>query len=525
MFNISSVELDWKGLSLKLETGLVARQADGAVTCTLGGTVVLCTVTASREDNQNNDFFPLSVHYIEKDYSSGKIPGGFFKREGRPSENEILSSRLIDRPIRPLFHSDFKNETQVICTVINYDGENDPAICAMIGASAAITISGLPFLGPLACSRVGFMDGEYILNPTNEEMKESELDLVVAGTRDGVLMVESEANELDEKMMLGAVQFGFNEFQNVIDKIIELAEKSAKESWKVPEKQKPDFLNKLIETSTKKLSPIYNIKEKKKRNESLNEKRKEILEDFQDIADDHSFIMEEIKKIEKDIVRSSVVKSKKRIDGRGLDEVRDIDVRVDLLDNVHGSALFTRGETQALVTTTLGTTSDEQMLDTLDGDIKQKFMLHYNFPPFSVNEVGRIGSTGRREVGHGKLAWRAINPILKKESQDFPYTIRVVSEITESNGSSSMATVCGSSLALMDAGVPLKKPIAGIAMGLIKEDKKFVVLTDILGDEDHLGDMDFKVAGTENGITSLQMDIKVDGITEDIMKESLSKAH
>ncbi len=525
MFNISSVELDWKGLSLKLETGLVARQADGAVTCTLGGTVVLCTVTASREDNQNNDFFPLSVHYIEKAYSSGKIPGGFFKREGRPSENEILSSRLIDRPIRPLFHSDFKNETQVICTVINYDGENDPAICAMIGASAAITISGLPFLGPLACSRVGFMDGEYILNPTNEEMKESELDLVVAGTRDGVLMVESEANELDEKMMLGAVQFGFNEFQNVIDKIIELAEKSAKESWKVPEKQKPDFLNKLIETSTKKLSPIYNIKEKKKRNESLNEKRKEILEDFQDIADDHSFIMEEIKKIEKDIVRSSVVKSKKRIDGRGLDEVRDIDVRVDLLDNVHGSALFTRGETQALVTTTLGTTSDEQMLDTLDGDIKQKFMLHYNFPPFSVNEVGRIGSTGRREVGHGKLAWRAINPILKKESQDFPYTIRVVSEITESNGSSSMATVCGSSLALMDAGVPLKKPIAGIAMGLIKEDKKFVVLTDILGDEDHLGDMDFKVAGTENGITSLQMDIKVDGITEDIMKESLSKAH
>lgn len=525
MFNISSVELDWKGLSLKLETGLMARQADGAVLCTLGGTVVLCTVSAAREDNQNSDFFPLSVHYIEKAYSAGKIPGGFFKREGRPSENEILSSRLIDRPIRPLFHSDFKNETQVICTVVNYDGENDPAICAMIGASAAITISGLPFLGPLACARVGFMDGEYILNPTKDEMKDSELDLVVAGTRDGVLMVESEANELEEKIMLGAVQFGFKEFQNVIDKIIELAEKSAKESWQVPEQKKPDFLKKLIEMSTKELTPIYDIKEKKKRNELLNSKRKEIIEEFQTESEDEFQIKDQIKKIEKDIVRSSVVKSKKRIDGRGLDDVRDIDVRVDLLDNVHGSALFTRGETQALVTTTLGTTSDEQMLDTLDGDMKAKFMLHYNFPPFSVGEVGRIGSTGRREVGHGKLAWRAINPILSKETKDFPYTIRVVSEITESNGSSSMATVCGSSLALMDAGVPLEKPIAGIAMGLIKEEKNFVVLTDILGDEDHLGDMDFKVAGTEKGITSLQMDIKVDGITEDIMKESLSKAH
>ena len=525
MFNISSVELDWKGLSLKLETGLMARQADGAVLCTLGGTVVLCTVSAAREDNQNSDFFPLSVHYIEKAYSAGKIPGGFFKREGRPSENEILSSRLIDRPIRPLFHSDFKNETQVICTVVNYDGENDPAICAMIGASAAITISGLPFLGPLACARVGFMDGEYILNPTKDEMKDSELDLVVAGTRDGVLMVESEANELEEKIMLGAVQFGFKEFQNVIDKIIELAEKSAKESWQVPEQKKPDFLKKLIEMSTKELTPIYDIKEKKKRNELLNSKRKEIIEEFQTESEDEFQIKDQIKKIEKDIVRSSVVKSKKRIDGRGLDDVRDIDVRVDLLDNVHGSALFTRGETQALVTTTLGTTSDEQMLDTLDGDMKAKFMLHYNFPPFSVGEVGRIGSTGRSEVGHGKLAWRAINPILSKETKDFPYTIRVVSEITESNGSSSMATVCGSSLALMDAGVPLEKPIAGIAMGLIKEEKNFVVLTDILGDEDHLGDMDFKVAGTEKGITSLQMDIKVDGITEDIMKESLSKAH
>ncbi len=524
MFNISTVELDWKGLSLKLETGLVARQADGAVTCTLGGTVVLCTVTASRESDNGNDFFPLSVHYIEKAYSAGKIPGGFFKREGRPSENEILSSRLIDRPIRPLFHGDFKNETQVICTVINYDGENDPSICAMIGASAAITISGLPFLGPLACARVGYMDGEYILNPTKDEQKDSELDLVVAGTRDGVLMVESEANQLDEKIMLGAVQFGFKEFQCVIDKIIELAEIAAKDSWQIPEKSKPDYLKKLQDMTNKELSSSYKIKEKKKRNESLNEKRKQIIESFKPDADEEPAFKDQIKKIEKDIVRSSILKTKQRIDGRGLDDVRSIDVRVDLLGDVHGSALFTRGETQALVTTTLGTTSDEQLLDTLDGDSKEKFMLHYNFPPFSVNEVGRIGSTGRREVGHGKLAWRAINPVLKK-AKEFPYTVRVVSEITESNGSSSMATVCGSSLALMDAGVPLEKPVAGIAMGLIKEDNEFVVLTDILGDEDHLGDMDFKVAGTENGITSLQMDIKVNGITEEIMEESLSKAY
>ena len=524
MFNIASVELDWKGLTLKLETGMIARQADGAVKCSLGGTVVLCTVSASRDVDVSNDFFPLSVHYIEKSYSAGKIPGGFFKREGRPAENEILTSRLIDRPIRPLFHQDFKNETQVVCTVINYDGENDPSICAMIGASAAITISGLPFLGPLACSRVGYMDGEYILNPTKEELNESELDLVVAGTRDGVLMVESEANELDEKIMLGAVQFGFKEFQSVIDSIIELAEKSAKDSWELIKREVPEYTDKLRNLSQKELTPIYKIKEKKKRNESLVEVRKKIIEQLNDEVEDENTLKEEIKKIEKEIVRSSVLDTKKRIDGRGLDDVRDIDCRVDLLDNVHGSALFTRGETQALVTTTLGTTSDEQMIDGLDGDSREKFMLHYNFPPFSVNEVGRIGATGRREIGHGKLAWRAINPILKR-SNDFPYTIRVVSEITESNGSSSMATVCGTSLALMDAGVPLDKPVAGIAMGLIKEEKKFVVLTDILGDEDHLGDMDFKVAGTESGITSLQMDIKVNGITEDIMEESLSKAN
>ncbi len=524
MFNVASVELDWKGLTLKLETGMIARQADGAVKCSLGGTVVLCTVSASRDVDVSNDFFPLSVHYIEKSYSAGKIPGGFFKREGRPAENEILTSRLIDRPIRPLFHQDFKNETQVVCTVINYDGENDPSICAMIGASAAITISGLPFLGPLACSRVGYMDGEYILNPTKEELNESELDLVVAGTRDGVLMVESEANELDEKIMLGAVQFGFKEFQSVINSIIELAEKSAKDSWELIKKDVPEYTDKLRNLSQKELTPVYKIKEKKKRNESLVEARKKIIEQLNDEVEDENTLKEEIKKIEKEIVRSSVLDTKKRIDGRGLDDVRDIDCRVDLLDNVHGSALFTRGETQALVTTTLGTTSDEQMIDGLDGDSREKFMLHYNFPPFSVNEVGRIGATGRREIGHGKLAWRAINPILKR-SNEFPYTIRVVSEITESNGSSSMATVCGTSLALMDAGVPLDKPVAGIAMGLIKEEKKFVVLTDILGDEDHLGDMDFKVAGTESGITSLQMDIKVNGITEDIMEESLSKAN
>ena len=523
MFDIASVELDWQGLNLKLETGLMARQADGSVLASLGKTSVLCTVTAARDADKNLDFFPLSVHYIEKAYAAGKIPGGFFKREGRPSEIEILNSRLIDRPMRPLFHKDFKNETQIICTVISYDGENDPAICAMIGASAAATISGLPFLGPIACARVGFMDGDYILNPTKEEIKESELDLVVAGTRDGVLMVESEACELPEDIMLGAVQFGLKEFQPVINKIIELAEKSAKTSWEITSPEKPKFLDDLRKFATPHIESAYKIKEKKKRNESLNEIRLKITEEFNKEEEDLSQISNSIKSLEKELVRSAIVKTKKRIDGRDLDTVRAIDVRVDLLESVHGSALFTRGETQALVTTTLGTSSDEQMLDTLDGDKKEKFLLHYNFPPYSVNEVGRIGSTGRREVGHGKLAWRAINPVLKKVD-DFPYTLRVVSEITESNGSSSMASVCGASLALMDAGVPLEKSIAGVAMGLIKEQSKFVVLTDILGDEDHLGDMDFKVAGTDSGITALQMDIKVDGITEEIMKDALSKA-
>ena len=523
MFDISTVQLDWQGLNLKLETGLMARQADGAVLATLGSTSVLCTVCAAKSFNPSNDFFPLSVHYIEKAYSAGKVPGGFFKREGRPSEIEILNSRLIDRPMRPLFHKDFKNETQVVCTVINYDGENDPAICAMIGASAATTIAGLPFLGPIACARVGYTDGEYILNPTKDELSDSDLDLVVAGTRDGVLMVESEANQLPEDIMLGAVQFGFKEFQCVIDKIIELAEDSAKESWKIISPEYPDYIENLKKEAKSSLESLYKIKEKKKRNESLNEKRAAVIEKFNKDDSELHLINDAIKDVEKEIVRSSVLKTGKRIDGRDLDTVRAIDVRVDLLENVHGSALFTRGETQALVTTTLGTSSDEQMLDTLDGDRKEKFLLHYNFPPFSVNEVGRIGATGRREVGHGKLAWRAVNPILK-DVKDFPYTLRVVSEITESNGSSSMATVCGTSLALMDAGVPLKKSIAGVAMGLIKEKDKFVVLTDILGDEDHLGDMDFKVAGTDSGITALQMDIKVTGITDEIMKDALQKA-
>jgi len=523
MFEIVNVDLDWKGLNLRLETGLMARQADGSVLAKLGATAVLCTVTSSKRIDPNLDFFPLSVHYIEKAYAAGKIPGGYFKREGRPSENEILNSRLIDRPLRPLFHKNFKNETQVICTVINYDGENDPAICAMIGSSAAVTIAGLPFLGPLACARVGYSGGEYILNPTNEELENSDLDLVVAGTRDGVLMVESEAKELPEEIMLGAVEFGFKEFQCVIDKIIELAEKSAKDSWEVPEILKPDFYDDLVRITNKELEPIYKIKEKKKRNQSLSDAREKIINSYKD-DNDASVISSIIKNEEKNLVRASVLSTRQRIDGRDHKTVRDIDVRVDFLKNVHGSSLFTRGETQALVTTTLGTSNDEQTKDTLDGDKKEKFMLHYNFPPFSVNEVGRIGSTGRREIGHGKLAWRAINPVLQEAVETFPYTVRVVSEITESNGSSSMATVCGTSLSLMDAGVPIKKSVAGVAMGLIKDENDFIVLTDILGDEDHLGDMDFKVAGTKDGVTALQMDIKITGITGEIMKNALEQA-
>ena len=524
MFNIVKKELDWQGLSLTLETGHIARQAEGAVLVKLGGTSVLCTVTAEKNADPSKDFFPLSVHYIEKAYAAGKIPGGFFKREGRPTEIETLNSRLIDRPLRPLFHKSYNNETQVICTVLNYDSENDPSICAMIGASAALTISGLPFLGPVGGARVGYLNGDYILNPTIEEMKETELDLVVAGTRNGVLMVESEANQLSEEIMLGAVKFGFDQFQPVIDTIISLAESAAKESWAIEELKDPEYFVDLEKEITSSLGKIYKIKEKSKRSNELEELKHQIVERYVDKFEvDPSQVTNSFKKIEKDIVRSSILNSSSRIDGRDLTTVRQIDSKVSIFENVHGSAIFTRGETQALVVTTLGSGHDEQRKDTLDGDITEKFMLHYNFPPFSVGEVGRIGSTGRREVGHGKLAWRAIKPILP-EHDSFPYTVRVVSEITESNGSSSMATVCGTSLSLMDAGVPIEKPVAGIAMGLIMEGKKFAVLTDILGDEDHLGDMDFKVAGTADGITSLQMDIKITGITEEIMTNALTQA-
>ena len=524
MFNIVKKELDWQGLSLTLETGHIARQAEGAVLVKLGGTSVLCTVTAEKNADPSKDFFPLSVHYIEKAYAAGKIPGGFFKREGRPTEIETLNSRLIDRPLRPLFHKSYNNETQVICTVLNYDSENDPSICAMIGASAALTISGLPFLGPVGGARVGYLNGDYILNPTIEEMKETELDLVVAGTRNGVLMVESEANQLSEEIMLGAVKFGFDQFQPVIDTIISLAESAAKESWAIEELKDPEYFVDLEKEITSSLGKIYKIKEKSKRSNELEELKHQIVERYVDKFEvDPSQVANSFKKIEKDIVRSSILNSSSRIDGRDLTTVRQIDSKVSIFENVHGSAIFTRGETQALVITTLGSGHDEQRKDTLDGDITEKFMLHYNFPPFSVGEVGRIGSTGRREVGHGKLAWRAIKPILP-EHDSFPYTVRVVSEITESNGSSSMATVCGTSLSLMDAGVPIEKPVAGIAMGLIMEGKKFAVLTDILGDEDHLGDMDFKVAGTADGITSLQMDIKITGITEEIMTNALTQA-
>ncbi len=524
MFKIYKEELNWKGLKLKLETGQMARQANGSVLATLGETKVLCTVCASKTADPELDFFPLSVHYVEKAYAAGKIPGGFFKREGRPSEIETLNSRLIDRPLRPLFHEDYKNETQVICTVLDYDKENDPAICAMIGASAALTISGIPFLGPVGCARVGYLNGEYILNPTSDEMIDSELDLVVAGTRSGVLMVESQAKQLSEEIMLGAVKFGHDHFKPVIESIIKLAELSANESWKVEEQTFPEYYEDLVKELTPTLEKIYKIKEKVKRNTELENVKNKLQEKFlNDSEENKNKFNQAFKSVEKKVVRSSILKTGLRIDGRDLKTVRKIDTQIGMLKNVHGSALFTRGETQALVLTTLGTPSDEQRMDTLDGDLTEKFMLHYNFPPFSVGEVGRMGSTGRREIGHGKLAWRAIKPVLTK-SEKFPYTIRVVSEITESNGSSSMATVCGTSLSLMDSGVPIENPIAGIAMGLIKENDNFAVLTDILGDEDHLGDMDFKVAGSKMGITALQMDIKINGITEEIMHIALEQA-
>ena len=530
MFKEYRKEIEWGGRPLILETGKIARQADGAVMATYGDTKVLCTVVGETSPRPGLDFFPLAVHYQEKTFAAGKIPGGFFKREGRPSEKETLTSRLIDRPIRPLFAKGFSNETQVICTVLTHDLENDPDIVAMVGTSAALTISGLPFMGPIGGARVGHINGEYILNPPLDEMPNTDLNLVVAGTRDGVLMVESEASQLSEEVMLGAVMFGHQGMQPVIDAIIELAEACAKEPREVPkEPEGKAALAERVKTSVEAdLRAAYKETAKTARLEKLNAARDRVRKELTaDQSLDEGLVADTLgdilKALEKDIVRKDILKTGQRIDSRDTKTVRQISVEVGSLPRTHGSALFTRGETQAIVVTTLGTGQDEQIIDGLAEDYREHFMLHYNFPPYSVGEAGRFGFTGRREVGHGKLAWRAIRPLMPSK-EDFPYTIRVVSEITESNGSSSMATVCGASLSLMDAGVPLAKPVAGIAMGLIKDDDDYAVLSDILGDEDHLGDMDFKVAGTEDGITALQMDIKITSITEEIMKVALAQA-
>ena len=530
MFQEYRKELNWGGRKLVLETGKIARQADGAVLATYGETKVLCTVVGERTPREGVDFFPLSVHYQERTYASGKIPGGFFKREGRPSEKETLVSRLIDRPIRPLFLEAFRNETQVICTVLAHDLENDPDIVALIGASAALTISGLPFLGPIGGCRIGKINNELVLNPTIDKMLESELDLVVAGTVDGVLMVESEASEFSEDEMLNAVMFGYKNFQPVIDGIIELAEACAKEPLEIAgaEADSGDIETKIRKIAEAPLREAYNIAGKVERQNAIAAVKTNLEKNFNDeevVGDKPAPISFGgiFKHIEKDIVRQKIIKTGWRIDGRDTKTVRPIAVEVGVLPRAHGTALFTRGETQALVTATLGTGQDEQIVDGLTESYRENFMLHYNFPPYSVGETGRVGFTGRREIGHGKLAWRAIHPLMPTK-EEFPYTVRVVSEITESNGSSSMATVCGGSLALMDAGVPLPRPVAGIAMGLIKEGENFAVLSDIIGDEDHLGDMDFKVAGTDKGITSLQMDIKITSITEEIMRMALDQA-
>ncbi len=524
MFHVYRKELNWGGRRLVLETGKVARQADGAVLATYGETTVLCTAVAVKSARPGQDFFPLTVNYQEKTFAAGKIPGGFFKREGRPSEKETLVSRLIDRPLRPLFATGFVNETQVVCTVLSHDLENDPDIVAMIGASAALTISGIPFLGPIAGARVGYIDGNYVLNPTSSQLPHSDLDLVVAGTGAGVLMVESEAKELPEHVMLGAVTFGHREFQPVIQAIIDLAETCAREPWSLP--PKPPELEEIAARLRDAIGPLieaaYATQGKQDRSNRLDAAKAKLAELFPDEAQ-HAIALKLFKDIEKDIVRGAILRDGRRIDGRDTRSVRPISCDVGLLPRTHGSALFTRGETQALVVATLGTGQDEQVIDALEGEYRENFMLHYNFPPYATGEAGRMGSPGRREVGHGKLAWRAIHPLLPAKDS-FPYTIRVVSEITESNGSSSMASVCGASLALMDAGVPLPRSVAGIAMGLIKEPEGFAVLSDILGDEDHLGDMDFKVAGTEQGVTALQMDIKITSITEEIMRIALDQA-
>ena len=526
MFDIHRVEIEWGGRTLKLETGHMARQADAAVYAQYGETSVLATVVGAKSPKPGIDFFPLTVNYQERTYAAGKIPGGYFKREGRPTEKETLTSRLIDRPIRPLFVEGFKNEVQVVVTVLSHDLENDPDIVGMVAASAALTLSGLPFLGPIAAARVGVIGGECVLNPMIDEMAESTLDLVIAGTQDAVMMVESEAQELSEEKMLEAVMFGHKHFQSVIQAIIKLAEKAAKEPWDIQIPDKTKYKDQVSALAGDLLKTAFSTKEKGKRYDLVTEAKKKIVEGVQ-LPDDPAekvLLTDAFKALEMEIMRGNVLKTKRRIDGRDLETVRPILSEVHVLPRTHGSALFTRGETQALVVATLGTGEDEQYVDALEGTRKERFLLHYNFPPYSVGETGRMGSPGRREIGHGKLAWRAVRPLLPKPDE-FPYTLRVVSEITESNGSSSMATVCGTSLALMDAGVPLKAPVAGIAMGLIKEGDDFAVLSDILGDEDHLGDMDFKVAGTEKGVTALQMDIKITGITEEIMKIALEQAN
>ena len=525
MFNYFRKELDWGGRKLILETGKIARQADGAVLARYGDTIVLCTVVGVKSSRPGQDFFPLTVNYQEKAFAAGKIPGGFFKREGRPSEAEVLKSRLIDRPIRPLFPEGFRNEVQIVATVLSHDLENDPDIVAIIGCSAALTLSGIPFFGPIAAARVGYEDGQYILNPTADRMKRTQLELVVAGTSEGVLMVESEAQELSEDVMLGAVTFGHEGFQPVIQAIIELAEHAAKDPWPLsqPSAEEQALKARVDALARAGLTEAYREADKGARHNKVDAVRSRMVE----MLTAEGLDMEQAKSVfhdlEADIVRNAILDTGIRIDGRNTTTVRPIVAEVGILPRAHGSALFTRGETQAFCVATLGTGQDEQIIDALEGEYREHFMLHYNFPPYSVGEAGRMGSPGRREVGHGKLAWRAIHPLLPDKDR-FPYTLRVVSEITESNGSSSMATVCGSSLALMDAGVPLKRPVAGIAMGLIKEDRGFAVLSDILGDEDHLGDMDFKVTGTEVGVTALQMDIKITSVTPEIIRVTLAQA-
>lgn len=525
MFNYHKKTIQWAGSELTLETGKIARQADGAVLVTYGETSVLCTAVGAKTVKPGQDFFPLTVNYQEKSYAAGKIPGGFFKREGRPSEIETLTSRLIDRPLRPLFPANFLNEVQVTATVLSHDRRNDSGIIALIGCSAALTLSGIPFQGPVGAARVGRIDGKLVINPTVDRMPESTLDLVVAGTKDGVLMVESEAQELSEDEMLAAVTKGHEAFQPVLDLICDLAELAAREPWSLPEpsKEAQKLRERVVKLATKPITDAYKEKQKQKRQEKIAEVKESVMAALEKDGLDLEAAKPMLKEVEAQVVRGSILKTGLRIDGRDLKTVRPIAIEVNALHQVHGSALFTRGETQALVVVTLGASQDGQVIDAIEGEHRSHFMLHYNFPPFSVGECGRMGSPGRREIGHGKLAWRAIRPLMPGKT-DFPYAIRVVSEITESNGSSSMATVCGTSLALMDAGVPLLKPVAGIAMGLIKEERAMAVLTDILGDEDHLGDMDFKVAGTEDGVTALQMDIKITSITKDIMKTALEQA-